>query len=89
MSVVVEGVPESITRAQFVSWLAQIGLEPSALPRDATLRFADRGSAISVEVFARDVDGRLYGSGEHYVDADGTHCEQVARHTVWIPITEE
>ena len=73
-TVTITAVPESLTRAQFCDWLAQVGIDPQAV-RSITI---DR-NGIKATVYALD------DQGHKYVNPGGS---EAATHTLQIRIDD-
>jgi hypothetical protein len=69
----IDGVPESVTREQVAEWLGWLGVDADDVPLDSAVRLGR--SCISVEVYARDPDGKRMILGD-----------DVARHTIAVPL---
>jgi hypothetical protein len=71
----IPGVPQSITRADYIALIESLGLKPNNL---VELELSHR--SIRAVVFARDADGKMY--------LDGFERNEVAKHTITIPIVD-
>lgn len=78
MSITIQGVPEFLTRDQYVALFEGVGLDPSAL---LEVRYAPDG--IHALVFAQDRDGcRFLNTGQPH--STGYH-----KHRVFIPVLKD
>lgn len=79
MAIKIEGVPESISRAEYLKLISSVGLDPNNL---YSLRFG--GSSITAIVFARDPE-----TGVKVLNEGNTGDPGYLKHTVIIHIKEE
>lgn len=75
MAVTITAVPESLARAQFCDWLAQVGLDPRHV-QSITIDH----NGIKATVYALD------GQGHEYANPGG---DEVATHTVQIRLDDD
>lgn len=80
-SITIPGVPETITRAQYVALIESVGFKPNDL---ASLRFTVEG--IYAEVFARNADGARIIDHSAADNDDGSVA--TVKHSVFIRVED-